>query len=106
VAEIYLVGAQTNGAGSASLPALTSLSPPNPPTLAYFQSKSAKFVDLQIRPLKFGIQPIMAPNNIDVVLVYSDGTANVHPGPVPGHVTVTAGIANGQYIDRSLFKPA
>lgn len=108
MSQVYVVKAATNGAGSGSLPAIGSLSPPSPPTLAYFQSKSAKFVGLEVLPLQMGPQHIGTQDfAIDTLLVYADGNASTFCGHVPGSKnSLSAGIANGAYIDRAAFRPA
>ena len=108
MSNIYIVEAFTNGSGSGVLPALAALSPPNPPTLAYFQGQNAKFQNLQINPLTSGPIAIMRENaTSDVLLVYADGNACIQPGQVPGAlqnlVAVGGNLANGVYLNAAAF---
>lgn len=103
----YVVEAETNGAGSGVLPAIGGLAPPSPPTLSYFKSQDARFTRLQFVPIGHGHNGLLTSNNTDVVLLYSDVAATIKPGHVPGmSINVAAGIANGQYLNRSAFKAA
>jgi hypothetical protein len=107
MANLYIIEAETNGGGSASLPTIGSLAPPNPPTLAYFVSKNTKFTNVQIRPAQAGRQNLLVRSSTDTVLIYSDTPVSVRTGNVPGApIALTAGIANAQYLNRSAFKAA
>lgn len=107
MANLFIVEAETNGAGSGALPAVGSLSPPMPPTLAYFKSQDARFSNLQVIPVGNGHNSLLTRALTDVVLLYSEVAATVRTGHVPGSpVSITAGISNGQYLNRSAFKAA
>ena len=107
MALLYLVEAETSGAGSGVLPAVGALAPPTPPTLAYFKSQDVRFSNVQMLPLQNGEQPFMYRHLTDVVLVYSDGNAVVKTGHVPNaKISLTAGIASGQYLNRATFRAA
>ena len=105
MANIYVVEAYTAGAGSGVLPALAGLSPPNPPTLAYFQGQNAKFQAIQILPLTPGPVAIERSNaTTDCIAVYADGNACVQAGQAPGALqNITGGITNGVYLNASAF---
>jgi hypothetical protein len=105
--NMFIVEAETNGAGSGSLPAVGSLSPPSPPTLAYFRGQNAQFTNVQVLPINVGDHGLLTRALTDVVLLYSEAPASVRTGHVPGsHVNLAAGVSNGQYLNRSAFKAA
>lgn len=107
MANVFIVEAETNGAGAGSLPAIGGLSPPMPPTLAYFQGQNAAFTKLQALPVGCGENALLTRPLTDVVLIFSEVAASVKNGHVPKAPTaVAAGIANGVYLSRSSFKAA
>lgn len=107
MAHLFVVEAETNGAGSGALPAIGGLNPPMPPTLSYFKSQDARFTNLQALPIGSGHNNLLTRPLTDAVLVYSEVAGTIRKGHVPGaSVNLAAGIANGVYIDRSGFKAA
>lgn len=109
MSNVYVVEAYTAGAGSGVLPALAALSPPNPPTLAYFQGQNAKFTAISILPLTPGPMAILADSALtDVLLVYADAAAVIQTGQVPAALqnlsAVGGNLANGVYLNQSAFR--
>ena len=113
--NLYVIEAQTgnglteptNGVSLGSLPTLTGLSPPTPPTLAYFKSQSTLFTNLQIIPIQPGITPITVQNGTDTIGVYADAACTFQPGNALGAPTTLAGagITSAVYVQRAAIKP-
>jgi hypothetical protein len=102
----YQVEAETNGAGSGALPSIGSMSPPTPPTLAYFQGQDSRFTKVKQSHAGLGIHPLLLRPLTDVVLIYADSNVSVAT-EIPGAPTVlVGGFANGAYLSRSSFRPA
>ena len=107
MAHVFIVEAETNGAGSGVLPAIGGMAPPTPPTIDYFRGLDARFTKLQALPVGSGENALLTRNNTDVVLIFSEVAVSVKSGHVPKASTaVASGIANGVYLNRSSFKAA